>query len=80
MQPFLGQITLLPYNFAPMDWAPCQGQLMSINENQALFSLIGTSFGGDGETNFALADLRGKEPTPSTQYCIALAGVYPSRN
>jgi microcystin-dependent protein len=79
MEPFLGQIELLPYNFAPSGWATCEGQLLSISQNTALFSLLGTYFGGDGQTNFALPDSRGKEPTPNTHYCIALQGIYPSR-
>jgi microcystin-dependent protein len=60
--PFLGQITLFPYNFAPFGWALCQGQLLSIAQNTALFSLLGTQFGGDGRTTFALPDLRGRVP------------------
>ncbi len=62
MEPFVGQITLFPYNFAPLGWALCQGQLLSISQNTALFSLLGTQFGGDGRTNFALPDLRGRAP------------------
>jgi microcystin-dependent protein len=80
VEPFLGQIELLPYNFAPNGWTTCEGQLLSIAENTALFSLIGTYFGGDGQTNFTLPDLRGKEPTPNTHYCIALEGIYPPRS
>jgi len=60
MQPFLGQITLFPYNFAPNGWAFCQGQLLPISQNTALFSLLGTQFGGDGRSTFALPDLRGR--------------------
>ena len=60
MQPFLGQITLFPYNFAPNGWALCEGQLLPISQYTALFSLLGTQFGGDGRTNFALPDLRGR--------------------
>lgn len=59
-QPFLSQIEAFPFNFAPKGWALCAGQLMPINQNQALFSLLGTTFGGDGRTNFALPDLRGR--------------------
>jgi microcystin-dependent protein len=80
MEPFLGQIELLPFTFAPEGWATCEGQLLSIGENTALFSLLGTYFGGDGQTSFALPDLRNKEPTPNTHYCIALQGIYPSRS
>ena len=62
MNPFLGQITLLGCNFAPQGWALCQGQLLAINQNTALFSLLGTNFGGNGTTNFALPDLRSRAP------------------
>jgi len=79
MEPFIGQIELLPFNFAPKNWAPCAGQLLPINQNQALFSLLGTTFGGDGTTNFALPNLQGKAPASGLQYYIALNGVYPSR-
>ena len=59
---FLGEIKLLPYDWAPKYWTPCAGQLLSINTNQALFSLLGTTYGGDGITTFALPDLRGRVP------------------
>jgi microcystin-dependent protein len=59
-QPFLGQIEAFAFNFAPKGWARCAGQLMPIRQNQALFSLLGTTFGGDGRTNFALPDLQGR--------------------
>jgi|SRR5271166_5641828 len=62
MQPFVGQITLFPYNFAPSGWAFCAGQLLPINQYTALFSLLGTQFGGDGRSNFGLPDLRGRAP------------------
>lgn len=80
MEPFLGQIQLLPYNFAPNGWAFCEGQLMAISQNTALFSLLGTTYGGDGTTNFALPNLKGKEPDSNTHFCIALVGIYPSRS
>lgn len=57
---FLGSIRLVGFNFAPVDWALCQGQLLPISQNTALFSLIGTYFGGDGVQTFALPDLRGR--------------------
>jgi microcystin-dependent protein len=66
-QPFLGQIILVPYNFAPQGWAFCNGQMLSIAQNTALFSLLGTTFGGDGQTTFALPDLRGRVPLSSGQ-------------
>ncbi len=61
-EPFLGEIRLMPFNFAPQGWAQCNGQLLPINQNQALFSLLGTMYGGDGRVNFALPDLRGRVP------------------
>jgi microcystin-dependent protein len=60
MEPFIGQITMFGFNFAPRGWAFCNGQIMSISENSALFSLLGTTYGGDGRTTFALPDLRGR--------------------
>lgn len=79
MEPLLGQVQLLPYNFAPKDWAFCEGQLMPIMENQALFALLGTFYGGDGRSTFALPNLKGKEPHPNMHYCIALRGFFPPR-
>ncbi len=61
-EPFLSEIIVWPINFAPRNWAFCHGQLLLINQNQALFALLGTTFGGDGEVNFALPDLRGRMP------------------
>src|SRR5512133_2445148 len=60
--PFMGEIRLVSFNFAPPGWALCNGQLLPINQNQGLFSLLGTTFGGNGQTNFALPDLRGRVP------------------
>ena len=60
--PYLGFITMTGFNWAPRDYALCNGQLLSINQNQALFSLLGDRYGGDGRTNFALPDLRGRTP------------------
>ena len=60
MEPFLGQIQAFGFNFAPRGWAFCDGQLLPISSNTALFSLLGTTFGGDGRTTFALPDLRGR--------------------
>lgn len=59
-QPYLGEVALYSFNFAPQNWAQCNGQLLSINTNQALFSLLGTTYGGNGTSNFALPDLRGR--------------------
>jgi microcystin-dependent protein len=60
--PFMAQIEIFSFNFAPKGWAMCNGQLLPINQNQALFSLLGTTFGGDGRVNFALPDLRSRIP------------------
>ncbi|MFO1312327.1 MAG: tail fiber protein [Burkholderiales bacterium] len=61
-EPFLAEIRLMSFSFAPRGWAFCDGQLLPINQNQALFSLLGTTFGGNGQTNFGLPDLRGRVP------------------
>jgi len=61
-QPFLGQILLVGFNFAPQGWAFCNGQLLPINQFQALFALLGTTYGGNGQTTFALPDLRSRVP------------------
>jgi microcystin-dependent protein len=61
-QPFLGQIMLFAGNFAPLGWALCNGQLMSIQQNTALFSILGTTYGGNGTTTFGLPDFRGRVP------------------
>ena len=94
-EPFIGELCQFPYNFAPVNWAFCHGQLMSIQQNQALFSLLGTTYGGDGITNFSLPDLRPKDENgnvlpiqigetyqgkPYMETSIALQGIYPSRN
>lgn len=61
-EPFLSEVRLMSFSFPPKGWALCNGQLLPINQNQALFSLLGTTFGGDGRVNFALPDLRGRAP------------------
>ena len=60
--PFLGEVKMMAFNFPPKGWAFCNGQLLPINQNQPLFALYGTNFGGDGRVNFALPDLRGRVP------------------
>ena len=62
MEEFIGVIKIFAGNFAPRGWAFCNGQLVSINQNQALFAILGTTYGGDGRTTFALPDLRGRAP------------------
>ena len=61
-EPFLGEIKIVSFNFAPKGWAMCNGQLLPINQNQALFSILGTTYGGDGRVNFGLPDFRGRSP------------------
>jgi microcystin-dependent protein len=61
-EPFLSELRIMSFNFAPRGWALCNGQLMPINQNQALFALLGTTFGGNGQTNFALPNLQGRVP------------------
>lgn len=95
MEQFLGQIQQFGYSFAPRGWAFCHGQLMTIQHNEALFSLLGTSYGGDGITTFALPDFRPKDEhgmpinlyigemyqnKPYMETCIAIEGLYPNRN
>ena len=81
-EPYLGEIQTFAFSFCPTGWAPLNGQLLPINQNQALFSLLGTTYGGDGITTFALPQwgpiftLNGGTLRP----CIALQGVFPSQN
>lgn len=92
-EPYVGQICLFPFNFAPRGWALCEGQLLPISQNTALFSLLGTTYGGNGRSNFALPDMRsnrmsdyfggarahkGYEALP-LRYFIALQGIFPAR-
>ena len=62
MDPFVAEIRIFPFNFAPKGWAWCDGQLMPLSQNTALFSLLGTTYGGDGKSNFALPDMQGNAP------------------
>jgi microcystin-dependent protein len=80
MEPFFGQIQAFGFNYAPVGWAACEGQIMSIQQNTALFSLLGTTYGGDGHTTFALPDFRAASARDNVHYCIATNGVYPPRD
>ena len=95
MEPYIGEICQYPYSFAPKGWALCHGQVMPISQNQALFSLLGTTYGGDGRTTFNLPDLRLKDTNGNViqlqvgdvhegkvymEYSIALQGLYPERD
>lgn len=80
MDYLLGEITLFPYNFAPMGWMSCEGQILNIAQNQALYSLIGNTYGGSSaQGTFALPNLKGAEPLPNMKYYIATEGIYPQR-
>ena len=80
MEPLLGSILLVPYNFTPTGWLACNGQLLQINQYQALFALLGTTYGGDGRATFALPNLDASSLQQGLQYIIAIQGVFPSRN
>jgi microcystin-dependent protein len=62
MDPFVAEIRIFPFNFAPKGWAFCDGQILPLSQNTALFSLLGTTYGGDGKSNFALPDMQGSAP------------------
>ncbi len=76
----IGEITLFGFNFAPYGWMSCEGQLLNIAQNQVLYSLLGTTYGGNGSTTFALPNLKGAEPLPNMKYYICVQGMYPQRN
>jgi microcystin-dependent protein len=79
--PYIGEITLFGGNFAPRGYAFCEGQLLPISQNTALFSLLGTTYGGDGRVTFALPNLKKAEKSlGGVRYIIALQGIYPSRS
>ena len=78
--PYVGEVRAMPFGFAPTGWAPCQGQLMPLKGNTALFSLLGTTYGGDGKSTFALPTLAPLQARSGTlQYCICIQGIYPPR-
>lgn len=79
MDYILGSIVLFPFNFTPFGWLPCNGQTLQIAQNQALYSLIGATFGGNGSTTFNLPNLQGAEPLPQMKYFICMSGLYPER-
>jgi microcystin-dependent protein len=83
--PFLGQVTCFAGTYAPQGWVFCEGQILPIAPSGALFSLVGTMYGGDGRVNFALPDLRDSEPKQKEsgytgpRYIICVGGDYPKR-
>ncbi len=80
MDEFIGTIKLFAFGFIPRDWAVCNGATLNPREYQALYSLIGNTYGGDGINAFAVPDLQGKEPVKGMRYCICLNGIYPPRD
>ena len=77
---FIGEVRAMPFNFAPTGWAPCKGQILPISSNTALFSLLGTTYGGNGKSTFALPTLAPVEAKGATlQYCICVQGIFPPR-
>ncbi|MBB5339624.1 phage tail protein [Tunturiibacter gelidoferens] len=87
MDPFLGEIRVVAFNFVPAGWAACNGASLPINQNQALFALLGTQYGGDGTTTFNLPNLpdakthavAGKDTAAPVHNIIAVNGMFPSR-
>lgn len=79
MDYMIGEIQLFPYNFVPAYWAECNGQILQIMQNQALYSLIGIKFGGNGSSTFAVPNLNNSSPVNGMKYYIATAGIYPQR-
>lgn len=78
MEAYISSIILHAGSYVPHGWAECNGQLMQVMQNQALFSLIGVNYGGDGRSNFALPKLAA--PAPGLRYIICLQGIYPQRD
>lgn len=72
MNAYVGNIKLFAFNYAPRNWMHCEGQLLQIQQYNELFSLIGTTYGGDGRVTFALPDLRGKSPESGLHFCICV--------
>ncbi|MEY3930379.1 MAG: hypothetical protein RLZZ516_2089 [Cyanobacteriota bacterium] len=81
MDEYIGTVALFSFGFAPEGWLDCDGRQLEISNHEALFSLIGTSYGGDGTRTFALPDLRGKAliSSPLMRWCICVNGLYPPR-
>lgn len=77
---FVGEVSMFAGNFAPRGWAFCEGQSVSVQQNAALFAILGTTYGGDGKTNFKLPDLRKQANRLGVKYIIAIQGVFPPRS
>lgn len=77
MEPFIGLVALMAFNFAPKGWLECRGQILPVGNYVALFALLGARFGGDGDKTFALPNLSAPD---GMMYCIAIEGVFPTRD
>ena len=82
MNAFAGSLLLVPYDWAPRGWAVCNGQILQINQYTAIFALLGATYGGNGETNFALPNLPGPTDANGTQltWIICMQGIFPQRS
>jgi len=78
-QDYIGVVELFAGNFAPAGWAECQGQTLTISNNEALFSILGNTYGGDGQVTFALPNLSKKSPANGMRYIICMYGDFPPR-
>ena len=80
MEDYVGAIRLFAFGYTPEQWLPCNGALLSVNDNQMLFSLLGVRFGGDGRTTFGLPNMNGNKPLQKNQmaYYICANGIYPN--
>jgi microcystin-dependent protein len=76
---YIGSIVLVAFNYAPANWAFCNGQILQINQNMALFALLGATYGGDGKTTFAVPNLNASALQSGLNYMICVNGVFPSR-
>ncbi len=79
MEDYVGDIQLFPYNFAPIGYLLCDGRSLPISIYSILYTLIGTTYGGDGSTNFKIPNMLGEEPIPGMNYYICYEGLYPMR-
>lgn len=80
MEYFLGTILLLPYSFNPMGMMLCNGQILNVNQYQALYALVGQTYGGNGSTTFGIPNMLGQEPQPGMSYYIVTEGLFPTRS
>ena len=80
MDPLIGEIEIFPYGFEPFGWMECNGQILSISTYEALYTLIGTNFGGNGTTTFGLPNIPANKCPMGMGYYIAVQGIYPSRS